>query len=204
METTFWKPQNGNSFTKTELESLKEQYDEAVYEYYQTDSTTMSDLQFDELKDILEANGYNLSTEDDVEDVNIRQKLTTENNMISLKKVQVFSEHFEKKHVDAVLAWLNQYQSLTVKDMVRVGWKLDGCASSLRYDENGNLYDVVTRGNFSIAKKMLDVAIKQHPTGLPNSEIRCEMIMRKSTFKEKYMDAGYANTCPISSSPASK
>lgn len=193
METTFWKPQNGNSFTKTELESLKEQYDEAVYEYYQTDSTTMSDLQFDELKDILEANGYNLSTEDDVEDVNIRQKLTTENNMISLKKVQVFSEHFEKKHVDAVLSWLNQYQPLTAKDMVRVGWKLDGCASSLRYDENGNLYDVVTRGNFSIAKKMLEVAVKQHPTGLPNSEIRCEMIMRKSTFKEKYMDAGYAN-----------
>ena len=193
METKFWKPQNGNSFTKTELESLKEQYDEAVYEYYQTDETSMSDLQFDELKEVLEANGYNLSSEDDVEDVNIRQKLTTENNMISLKKVQVFSDHFEQKHKDAVAAWLRQYREFGHDTPVRVGWKLDGCASSLRYDENGNLYDVVTRGNFSIAKKMLEVAIKQHPTGRPNSEIRCEMIMKKSTFRDKYMDAGYAN-----------
>ena len=193
METKFWKPQNGNSFTKTELESLKEQYDEAVYEYYQTDETSMSDLQFDELKEILEANGYNLSSEDDVEDVNIREKLNTANNMISLHKVQVFSEHMENSHLSAVMSWLKQYNpNITPDTMVRVGWKLDGCASSLRYDSDGKLYDVVTRGNFSIAKKMLEVARQQHPFGEPNSEIRCEMVMSKSCFAVKYMDK-YAN-----------
>lgn len=194
METKFWKPQNGTTFTKDELSSLKKQYDEAVYEYYQTDSTTMSDLEFDELKEVLEANGYNLSTEDDVEDVNVREKLNTANNMISLHKVQVFSEHMEQKHLSAVMSWLKQYNpNITPDTMVRVGWKLDGCASSLRYDENGELYDVVTRGNFSIAYKMLEVAATQHPKGKPNSEIRCEMIMKKSTFKEKYLEDGYAN-----------
>ena len=194
METKFWKPQNGTTFTKDELSSLKKQYDEAVYEYYQTDSTTMSDLEFDELKEILETNGYNLSTEDDVEDVNVREKLNTANNMISLHKVQVFSEHMEQKHLSAVMSWLKQYNpNITPDTMVRVGWKLDGCASSLRYDENGELYDVVTRGNFSIAYKMLEVATTQHPKGKPNSEIRCEMIMKKSTFKEKYLEDGYAN-----------
>lgn len=194
METKFWKPQNGTTFTSDELKSLKEQYDEAVYEYYQTDETSMSDLEFDELKEILEANGYSLSSEDDVEDVNVREKLTTENNMISLKKVQVFSEHFEEKHLSTVMSWLKQYNPNITSDIpVRVGWKLDGCASSLRYDENGELYDVVTRGNFSIAYKMLEVAYTQHPKGKPNSEIRCEMIMKKSTFKEKYLEDGYAN-----------
>lgn len=193
METKFWKPANGKNFTKDEILSLKEKYDEAVYEYYQTDSTTMSDLEFDELKDILEENGYDLSSEDNVEDVNVREKLTSKNNMISLKKVQVFSESFEKKHLDAVVKWLSQYNGETEPETsVRVGWKLDGCASSLRYDENGKLVDVVTRGNFSIAKKMLEVAMKQHPIGLPNSEIRCEMIMKKSTFHEKY-ENDYAN-----------
>ena len=193
MEAKFWKPQNGESFTKSELESMKEQYDEAVYEYYQTDSTTMSDLEFDELKETLEANGYNLSTEDDVEDVNVREKLNTANNMISLHKVQVFSEHMEQKHLSAVMSWLKQYNpNITPDTMVRVGWKLDGCASSLRYDAEGKLYDVVTRGNFSIAKKMLEVARQQHPFGEPNSEIRCEMVMSKSCFKVKYMDT-YAN-----------
>ena len=193
METKFWKPQNGTSFTSDELKSLKEQYDEAVYEYYQTDETSMSDLQFDELKEILEANGYNLSSEDDVEDVNIREKLNTANNMISLHKVQVFSEHMEQKHLSAVMSWLKQYNpNITPDTMVRVGWKLDGCASSLRYDSDGKLYDVVTRGNFSIAKKMLEVARQQHPFGKPNSEIRCEMVMSKSCFAVKYMDK-YAN-----------
>lgn len=192
MKRNFWNPANGKEFTKDEILSLKELYDEAVYEYYQTDSTTMSDLEFDELKEILEENGYDLSSEDMVEDVNVREKLTSENNMISLKKVQVFSEKFEQRHLEGVIKWLSQYSNTDENTYVHVGWKLDGCASSLRYDENGKLFDVVTRGNFSIAKKMLEVAMKQHPVGLPNSEIRCEMLMKKSTFHEKYENE-YAN-----------
>lgn len=184
------------NLTKEQLTALKEKYDEAVYQYYQTGDSIMSDLEFDELKEILEANGINLSGIEDVESDNIREKLTTDNRMISLKKVQVFDEHMKPGHVEAVLNWLRQYpliEQMNNYSYVEVGWKLDGVASSLRYDANGNLCDVVTRGNFSIKSKMLEVARKFHPTGEPNSEIRCEMIMRKSVFREKYLESGYAN-----------
>lgn len=188
----YYKPENGKSFTKSELIQLKEIYDEAVFTYYQTDETIMPDLQFDELKEILEENGYELSSEDDVEDVNIRQKLQTSNNMISLKKVQVFSPTMESQHVTSVMNWLRQYDSsITLNSKVLVGWKLDGCASELRYT-NGKLTDIVTRGNFSIAQKMLEVAEKQHPTS-ETQVIRCEMLMPKTTFIEKHYDESYAN-----------
>lgn len=188
----YYKPENGKSFTKSELIQLKEIYDEAVFTYYQTDETIMPDLQFDELKEILEENGYELSSEDDVEDVNIRQKLQTSNNMISLKKVQVFSPTMESQHVTGVLNWLKQYDSsITLDSKVLVGWKLDGCASELRYT-NGKLTDIVTRGNFSIAQKMLEVAEKQHPIS-ETQVIRCEMLMPKTTFIEKHYDESYAN-----------
>lgn len=184
------------TFTKEQLTILKEKYDEAVYQYYQTGDSIMSDMEFDELKETLEANGYNLSGVEDVESDNIREKLTTENRMISLKKVQVFTERMGDNHVNGVLSWLQQYpltEQMTKYSFVEVGWKLDGVASSLRYNARGELYDVVTRGNFSIKSKMLGVARKFHPTGTPNSEIRCEMIMRKSVFSEKYLESGYAN-----------
>lgn len=188
----YYIPANGKSFTQDELIQLKESYDEAVYTYYQTDSTIMSDLQFDELKDILEANGYELSSEEDVEDVNVRQKLQTANNMISLKKVQVFTSTMEQKHVEGVMNWLRQYnQNISLESEVLVGWKLDGCASELRY-KDGELVDIVTRGNFSIAKKMLEVARTQHPTS-KTDVIRCEMLMPKTTFIEKHYDENYAN-----------
>lgn len=188
----YYKPENGKSFTKSELIQLKEIYDEAVFTYYQTDETIMPDLQFDELKEILEENGYELSSEDDVEDVNIRQKLQTSNNMISLKKVQVFSPTMESQHVTGVLNWLRQYDSsIALDSKVLVGWKLDGCASELRYT-NGKLTDIVTRGNFSIAQKMLEVAEKQHPTS-ETQVIRCEMLIPKTTFIEKHYDESYAN-----------
>lgn len=181
------------NYTSEQLTALKEKYDEAVYQYYQTGDSIMSDLEFDELKETLEANGYNLSGVDSVEAENVREKLTTENNMISLKKVQVFSEEMETVHLNAVIAWLNQYRPTDEDSMVKIGWKLDGVSSSLRFDADGNLCDVVTRGNFSIKAKMLEVAKKFHPIGKPNSEIRCEMIMRKSVFRDKYMESGYAN-----------
>ena len=188
----YYKPENGKSFTKSELIQLKEIYDEAVFTYYQTDETIMPDLQFDELKEILEENGYELSSEDDVEDVNVRQKLQTSNNMISLKKVQVFSPTMESQHVTGVLNWLRQYDSsITLDSKVLVGWKLDGCASELRYTD-GKLTDIVTRGNFSIAQKMLEVAEKQHPIS-ETQVIRCEMLMPKTTFIEKHYDESYAN-----------
>lgn len=181
------------NYTPEQLAALKEKYDEAVYQYYQTGDSIMSDLEFDELKETLEANGFNLSDKDSVESDNVREKLTEDNRMISLKKVQVFSEEMTDRHLYDVLAWLSQYQPTTDQSPVAIGWKLDGVASSLRYDKNGNLYDVVTRGNFSIKAKMLEVAMKYHPIGDPNTEIRCEMIMRKSIFREKYMESGYAN-----------
>lgn len=188
----YYRPENGKSFTKSELIQLKEIYDEAVFTYYQTDETIMPDLQFDELKEILEENGYELSSEDDVEDVNIRQKLQTSNNMISLKKVQVFSPTMESQHVTSVMNWLRQYDSsITLNSKVLVGWKLDGCASELRYTD-GKLTDIVTRGNFSIAQKMLEVAEKQHPIS-ETQVIRCEMLMPKTTFIEKHYDESYAN-----------
>lgn len=193
MERQYWKPMNGTDFSSSELSQLKAKYDEAVYEYYQTESTTMSDMEFDELKAVLEDYGFDLSSETMVEDANTHAKLDEDNNMLSLAKVQVFSEHFEASHLDGVRNWLHQCRDFGDDCEIKIGWKLDGCASSLRYDSHGNLHDVVTRGNFSIAKKFLEVAIKQHPYGKPNSEIRCEMIMRKSTFVEKGYDSQYAN-----------
>ena len=193
MERQYWKPLDGKEFSSSELSQLKTQYDEAVYAYYQTENTIMSDMEFDELKTVLEDYGFDVSSESMVEDANTHLKLTEGNNMLSLSKVQVFSDHFEQSHLDGVRNWLHQYRDFGNDCNIKVGWKLDGCASSLRYDFNGNLYDVVTRGNFSIAKKFLEVAVKQHPYGKPNSEIRCEMIMRKSTFVEKGYDGQYAN-----------
>lgn len=193
MERQYWKPLDGKEFSSSELSQLKTQYDEAVYAYYQTENTIMSDMEFDELKAVLEDYGFDVSSESMVEDANTHLKLTEDNNMLSLSKVQVFSEHFEPSHLDGIRNWLHQYRDFGNDCNIKVGWKLDGCASSLRYDANGNLYDVVTRGNFSIAKKFLEVAVKQHPYGKPNSEIRCEMIMRKSTFVERGYDGQYAN-----------
>lgn len=194
MNNQFFKPSNELFFTKNELEDMKETYDEAVYTYYSTDDTIMPDLQFDELKEILEENGYDLSSEDEVEADNVRKKLTSENNMISLKKVQVFTDFFNDVHMRSVIDWLGQYDpSVNENTEVSVGWKLDGCASGLRWNmENGDLIDIVTRGNWSIFDKFKDVVNKQHKfSGVP--ETRCEMLMKKDTFIDMGYNDKYAN-----------
>ena len=124
----YWKPINGTDFSSSELTQLKAKYDEAVYEYYQTESTTMSDMEFDELKAVLESHGFDLSSETMVEDSNTHLKLSEDNNMLSLSKVQVFSEHFESSHLDGIRNWLHQYMDFGNDCDVKVGWKLDGCA----------------------------------------------------------------------------
>lgn len=168
-------------------------YQEAVVAYYQTDEAIMSDEEFDSIKDELESRGIFML---EVEAENVREKLSTENNMLSLKKVQVFSDHMEQKHIDSVLQHLRMYDPTVSEDTeVMVGWKLDGCAISLRFNENYELVDVVTRGNFSIAKKFLELAKKQqgiYKESNSTFELRCEAVIPKDRFLEKYLET-YAN-----------
>lgn len=176
-------------------EQLQEIYNEAVYAYYQTDESIMSDLEFDSVKEELESRGISL---DEVESENVREKLESENNMISLKKVQVFSEQMQPNHVNDVINWLKQYDSSVNEDTrVLVGWKLDGCAVSLRYDKDGNVVDVVTRGNFSVAPKLLKWARLQQNQSpesnyYPPKELRCEAVICKEIFQLQFAEQ-YAN-----------
>ena len=175
-------------------EQLQEIYNEAVYAYYQTEESILSDMEFDEIKEELEARGITL---DEVESENIREKLESENNMLSLKKVQVFSEYMEQHHVDAVINWLKQYDPSVSEDTkVLVGWKLDGCALSIRMDNDGNPVDAVTRGNFSVSTKILKWVKKQQERFSSEKEtckeLRCEVVMNKTLFEKIYSEQ-YSN-----------
>lgn len=177
-----------------ELETKLELYNKACYEYYRTGDSIMTDIEFDTLKELLELNGYDFTYED-TEPIDATKETVNKGSIMgSLVKVQVFDEDGMKSdHMNQVANYLRQSDPNINKDTpILVGWKLDGNAIKILFNEDGSIEDIITRGGFSIKEKFIDVVSKQIKyQGL--REIRCEAVMDKETFKERYLEQGFAN-----------
>ena len=179
-----------------EVQEMYERYTKANYEYYRTGDSIMSDLEFDNLKEVLELNGYDFTYEEaEPETDEVKEKLVGSSGMGSLVKTQVFDDKgLQNEHMNKIANWLKQSNpNISVNTKILVGWKLDGNAIKIIWDlKTKKIVDAITRGNFSIKNKFIDILNKQLKfSGI--EETRCEAVMSKSKFIEKYQEQDYAN-----------
>lgn len=181
-------------YLPNEIEAFLEQYNKACYHYYRTAETIMTDWDFDNLKEVLEFNDVDFTYEDAEPIGSNNEKLVGDSGMGSLIKVQVFDDKgLTIEHMNKVAKWLQQSNPNLKKDSkILVGWKLDGNAIKIVWNQQtGEINDIITRGNISRKLKFIEQISKEliyH--GEP--ETRCEAVMSKDIFNEKYSDE-YAN-----------
>lgn len=162
------------------MEELNELLAKAADAYYNTGVEIMSDKQYDDLYDELEALekktgvilsgsrtqtvGYEVSS--------ALQKIRHTSKMLSLDKT---------KSVDELESWLGEHKGF-------LSWKLDGLTLVLTY-EGGELVQAVTRGNGEIGEDITANArhIKGIPARIPFSGrmvVRGESLMKYKDFEK--------------------
>ncbi|MDD7516545.1 NAD-dependent DNA ligase LigA [Ruminococcus flavefaciens] len=162
------------------MEELNELLAKAADAYYNTGVEIMSDKQYDDLYDELEALekktgvilsgsrtqtvGYEVSS--------ALQKIRHTSKMLSLDKT---------KSVDELESWLGEHKGF-------LSWKLDGLTLVLTY-EGGELIQAVTRGNGEIGEDITANArhIKGIPARIPFSGrmvVRGESLMKYKDFEK--------------------
>lgn len=179
---------------KKEILNLIDELNKARYAYYSENIELMSNFEYDEKYDKLEAlekeTGIVLSSSPTVnvgaEVVDFLPKETHESPMLSLDKT---------KDPMALVAWLDGKEGL-------LSWKLDGLTVVLTY-ENGRLVKAVTRGNGQEGEVITQNAkmFQNLPLEIPckgKVVLRGEAFIRYSDFKEinknlPELDAKYKN-----------
>lgn len=184
------------------LEQLISKWNQASWYYYNTDTTMMSDEEFDNLTQYLIENGIDLSQ--------VGAPISSSNDkkihrlrMRSLGKVKVSQapeneKEFSDYYKEAVVNKLKRYNVDINSDTdILVSWKYDGCAIDIEY-VNGYPVDAITRGNGTEGESVYDKIKHLIPMHLANGDeafsgsIRGEVLMRKQVFMEKYAEK-YAN-----------
>ncbi|AFF28204.1 gp206 [Sphingomonas phage PAU] len=179
-------------FEKHSVQFLIDLYNNAKEQYYNTGNSPLTDSEFDELEDYLLSNEY---VEKYVGTEEIKgTKSPHVTPMLSLDKVQVFTDGFEGHHFDHVLAALGRYdQFVTHKHgdhMLQASFKLDGLAANITYAD-GVLKTIATRGNGKIGSDITEKCKHLVPNKLSTNfsgEVRGEIFIKKSTFIQKYSE----------------
>jgi len=179
------------------IQNLETQYLKAKVAYYEG-HPIMSDAAFDVLEQELKSNGSKA-----IEQVGAKRKdfdfphptplkslakLQTE----SVKGVTNYQEEAFEKWFQKRESHMNQLNH-TIKN-IRYSPKFDGSSVNIIY-RNKKLESVLTRGDGKFGKDATDRFRKHLPATIDIDgivEIRCEAVMRKSTFEKKYA-AEFAN-----------
>ena len=162
------------------MEELNELLAKAADAYYNTGVEIMSDKQYDDLYDELEALEKKTGTilsgsrtqQVGFEVSSGLQKIKHPSKMLSLDKT---------KSVEELKSWLGEHKGF-------LSWKLDGLTLVLTY-ENGELVQAVTRGNGEIGEDITANArhIKGIPAKIPfkgNLVVRGESLMKYKDFEK--------------------
>lgn len=165
---------------------IDELYLEAKEKYYEG-TPIMEDSAFDELEKQASENAKNV-----VGYWDRKAKFKHPSTMGSLKKIQADKETGEPPFEDFVEWCENSYEVIKDGFNIEFSQKFDGNAINLIY-ENGNITKALSRGNGEYGRDYLSkLNIKQIPSNIPIDknvvEIRCEAVIRKDVFAEKYSD----------------
>ncbi|MBP3747323.1 MAG: NAD-dependent DNA ligase LigA [Ruminococcus sp.] len=165
------------------MKQINEKLSEAASAYYNTGVEIMSDHEYDQLYDELEAlekeTGIILSgsrtQKVGFEAVSSLRKVRHESRMLSLDKT---------KSPDELEAWLGSNTGF-------LSWKLDGLTLVLTY-EKGSLVQAVTRGNGEIGEDITNNAL--HIIGIPSKiPFKGRMVVRGESLM-KYKDFEIVNS----------
>lgn len=172
------------------MNNLEELYLKAKEAYY-NEVPIMTDSEFDELEQKLKEEGSDV--------VNIvgswdrKAKIKHPSPMRSLEKIQA-DKNTGEAPTEKFQKWLwNVMEKCTLYTLdIEVGQKLDGNAVNLIY-ENGKLTHALSRGDGEQGRDYLPkLDLEQIPATIPVSdnvvEIRCEAVIAKDIFAEKYSD----------------
>lgn len=179
------------NFESISVEKLIDTYHKAKDAYYNTGKPILTDFEFDQLEEYLVSNQYiDKFVGTDIE--NVKGKKTPHvTPMLSLGKVQVFTETFEEEHFTEILKKLARYSN-TVNTigstMLKAMHKLDGLAINITYYD-GVLQSITTRGNGSIGTDVTNKIKHMVPNTLSvkyTGEVRGEIFVNKVTFMDKY------------------
>lgn len=165
-------------------------YLEAKDAYY-NEQPIMTDAEFDALEEKLRKN--NSTVVDIVGSWDRKAKIKHPTPMRSLEKIQADKktgaapiEEFKKWMTSAINKCGDYYAAVEVEQ------KLDGNAVNLVY-ENGTLKHALSRGDGEYGRDYLPkIDLSQIPTKIPDKnhilEIRCEAVIDKHVFAEKYAE----------------
>lgn len=180
-----------------DIQNLEIQYLKAKVAYYDG-NPIMSDIAFDTLEKELKTLGSKV-----VEQVGSKRKdfnFPHPTPMRSLTKIQTESKNNVTNYqTEAFMSWLTKHNAFIGyrADYILYAPKFDGSAINIVY-KNQTLQSIITRGDGKFGKDVTDRLEKHIPNILNLDkkasiiEIRCEAVMKKSVFKEKYANE-YAN-----------
>lgn len=171
------------------IEELEKLYLSAKKSYYEG-NPIMSDSAFDELEEKLKLNNSNVI--DNVGYWDRKAKYLHPSKMGSLEKIQADKETGEAPF-DDFFNWIKGIiNKVNNKIDIEFTQKLDGNAINLVY-EKGKLSYALSRGDGTYGRNYLSkIDLKQIPTNIPivdnTVEVRCEAVIKKEIFEQKYAD----------------
>jgi DNA ligase (NAD+) len=167
--------------SKMTLEELEQAVRHHNYLYFVKDSPEISDSEFDQLVRKLQKLKPNSPILDEIVSESIsgeRPKIRHQTPMLSLNKAYSEGE---------VVKWATQFEGPLIASP-----KIDGLALEIRYGSNGQLAMAVTRGDGEQGDLITDNIrmVTDIPQKLSqgNIEVRGEVYMRRSVFKESFSD----------------
>jgi DNA ligase (NAD+) len=176
------------------LKELENQYLKYKYAYY-IGKPLVSDPVFDTLEQLLKDNGSNV-----IKQVGTKSNDYTFNHptqMLSLNKIQM--EESDNKYNEFQTWYNNRIKKLGIqKSELMVSPKFDGSAINIIYKSDTNnklvLTNILTRHDESHGKDITEKLKSLVPSNIPNIgveknstlEIRCEVVINKDIFEEKY------------------
>jgi len=159
---------------------------EASYKYYNTDSPTMSDKRFDELRDELETLNPNNKFLKDVGS-KINSKLAKTKHSIAMGSLNKITTEQE------LHTWLKSVIKIKKDPLISLSLKLDGCSIELIY-VNGLFKKAITRGDGIEGEDVTHNIIKSKH--LPHSisikdrtvSVRCECLLSIDDYKNHFKE----------------
>ena len=162
------------------LDDAEIKYLQAKEAYYEG-NPIMDDIQFDVLEEILKERNSPA-----IDMVGFKTKGVLYDHLTPMKSLDKIQFQTDYVPYDEFLKWLDQNSDRN--DVVEASPKMDGNAVNLIY-KRGKLHKAVTRGDGKEGQDVTDKLRHRVPTEIPldkTLEIRGEVVIKVSTFNEKY------------------